>query len=76
MRISVIEGDSGFNCWQDFSKAVVTLDGEPVYNVLTADEMLGFVLVQDRNEWGFLQFDEDGEILTKKLRGRVVITFC
>ena len=75
MRISVIEGDSGFRLWQDMSKATVFLDGQQVYYVLTADEMLGFVLVQDRNEWGMLQFDSDDNILTKKLRGRVEITF-
>lgn len=76
MRISLIEGDSGYNTWQDLSKAVVTLDGEVVKNCLTADEMLGFVLVDDGYELvgsNFTKFSWRPK--TKKLHGVVRITF-
>lgn len=84
MRISIREGDSGYNLWQDFSKAIVQCNGEQLcspsdhpfgYNVITADEMLGFVEILDTNMFGLAQYDEDGNVITKKLRGHVVITF-
>jgi hypothetical protein len=54
MRISVVEGDSGYNTWQDLNKAIVTLDGEEKFGVLTADEMLGLLgLPSCRYRWLF-----------------------
>jgi hypothetical protein len=75
MRISRIEGDSGYNTWQDLSRAVVTLDGEIVRDCYTADETLGMVLTAVRTEFDTLQWDDDGNLIMEKRYGRVNITF-
>lgn len=68
MRISVKPGDPGYNTWQDFSKARVTLDGERILSVVTADELLGFVTTI---EWDYTT----GKAVEIKHRGKVEITF-
>lgn len=75
MRISTKEGDSGYNTWQDMSKAVVTLDGDIMYDVLTADEMLGYVIIMVPQTVDMFGYERVLGYKEEKHFGRVVITF-
>lgn len=75
MRISIREGDSGWNTWQDLSRSVVTLDGNIVKGVITADENLGYVVVYMKDSWGYPAIGDNGTLIEQKQHGRVEITF-
>jgi hypothetical protein len=77
MRISVDERYAGYAAWLAHGghgvRWGVTLDGAEVQLCLVADEELGEVLVYVRGESGSLLV-EDGRVVTRWLRGVVVIS--
>lgn len=76
MRISVDPDDPGYGNWLKVepdkrSKIVITLNGEELVDVFTADEALGLVVVPMRNP-GFMV--EDNKVTRVTRRGKVSIT--
>jgi len=76
MRLSVERDDVGFYPHaHDLRRVSVTVDGDEIKDVVTADEEAGFVLTRARNEAGHMFVDPErpDRAATKEVRGVVVI---
>jgi hypothetical protein len=75
MRLSADPRDPGYHKLAHMTGITITLDGEPLRDVVTADEDLGIVLVQVRDRDGHFVLDGSrARIATRIRKGKVVVT--
>lgn len=77
MRLSSNKGDRGYGALQDLlaegKRAHAMLNGVEVRKAVMADEEEGIIIACLLDERGFITTDDDGNVATHELRGKVSI---